>query len=67
MRFLKTSWLIFGSESVAASEWYDKKIDRERRARKQYFVLDSDSYIKGDLYMTRIIDEEVKADDPRLR
>ena len=67
MRFLKTSWLIFGSESVAASEWYDKKIDRERRARKQYFVLDSDSYIKGDLYMTRIIAEEVKADDPRLR
>ncbi len=56
-----------GNESVAASEWYVKKIDRERRARKQYSDMDKAGYIRGDLYMIRIIDEEVKADDPRLR
>lgn len=56
-----------GSESVASSEWYIRKMDRERRARKEYFAMNKDKYIKGDLYMPRIIDEEVTADDPRLR
>lgn len=56
-----------GNESVAASEWFAKKINRERRAREEYFAMDKDSYIRGDLYMARIIDEEVTADDPRLR
>ena len=56
-----------GNESVASSEWYVKKVDRDRRARTQYFAMDKDSYIRGDLYMARIIDEEVTADDPRLR
>ena len=56
-----------GNEGVAASEWYIKKINRERRARESYFAMDKDRYIRGDLYMTRIIDEEVTADDPRLR
>ena len=56
-----------GSENVAASEWYVRKMDRERKARKEYFAMSKDNYVKGDLYMPRIIDEEVTADDPRLR
>lgn len=55
------------SENVASSEWYTRKMDRERVARKEYYAMNKDKYIKGDLYMPRIIDEEVTDDDPRLR
>ncbi len=55
------------AEGVFASEWYGKKRSREEQARKEYHRTNKTGYIKGDLYMIRIIDEEVKPDDPRLR
>ena len=56
-----------GCEGVSAFEWYEKKRQRDICARKSYWNMNREGYIKGDLYMVRIIDEEVKSDDPRLR
>lgn len=56
-----------GCEPVLSSEWYAKKADRDKRAREAYRNLNKNDYIHGELYMVRIIDEEVKADDPRLQ
>lgn len=56
-----------GCEGVQSGEWYAKKQLRDKQARREYFSMSKDAYVKGDLYMIRIIDEEVKPDDPRLR
>ena len=56
-----------GSERVSASEWYDRKKVREHFARKEYGRLNKEVYVKGELYMIRILDEEVRPDDPRLQ
>ena len=56
-----------GFEEAAAGEWYAGKLKRDRLAREAYFAMNKDGYVKGDLYMPRIIDEEIKGDDPRLQ
>ncbi len=56
-----------GSERVSSSIWYESKKERDIRARNDYHKMNKDSYVKGELYMIRIIDEEVTADDPRLQ
>ena len=56
-----------GCEGALACEWYDVKKQRDRTARKEYFDMNKTGYIRGDLYIVRIIDEEVKPDDVRLR
>ena len=56
-----------GSESVSAGEWYEHKISRDLATRNDYQKMNKEAYVRGDLYMIRIIDEEVKADDPRLQ
>ncbi len=55
-----------GCEGVSASLWYEKKRSRDLSARKAYREMNKDDYRKGELYMFRILDEEVKSDDPRL-
>ncbi len=55
------------SERVLRTYWLEKKKDRDSRARKAYFSMDRESYIPGGLYITRILDEEMKRDDPRIR
>jgi hypothetical protein len=55
------------SIAVASREWYVKKRNRDDLARSQYRKMNKKDYIRGDLYMTRILDEEVKTDDPRLQ
>ncbi|MCR5417342.1 MAG: DUF3990 domain-containing protein [Lachnospiraceae bacterium] len=52
---------------VSAGEWYERKYNRDKQARIDYHKMNKDSYVRGELYMIRIIDEEVKADDPRLQ
>ncbi len=60
--------LVFsGSEGVLADEWYEHKRSRDLAARNQYQKMNKEAYVRGDLYMIRIIDEEVKAYDPRLQ
>lgn len=62
--FKKIKWI--ESESVKKEIWYPKRQKRNDQAKKAYFSLDR-KYIKEDLYITRIIDEEIKKDDVRIQ
>lgn len=60
--------LVFaGYEPVAREVWYPKRELRDWRARREYFDLDKNRYRKGDIYIISMIDEEMEADDVRLR
>ena len=56
-----------GYEIAKSEEWYAKKKIRDKTARRQYFDLDKNRWQRGDIYITQIIDEEMKSDDSRLR
>lgn len=56
-----------GYEIADRREWYARKADRDHAARRQYFDLERNRRQRGDLYITTILDEEMRADDPRLR
>ncbi len=55
------------SEIVESDEWYAKKLRRDKAARNEYFNVERSRRQRGDLYITQIMDEEMKPDDPRLR
>ena len=52
---------------VRAEEWYAKKKTRDDKARLEYRKMNRRDYVSGELYMTRILDEGVKPNDPRLQ
>ena len=52
---------------VSNKDWYDKKMKRDKQARRQYFDVERYRRQKGDLYIVQIIDEEMKSNDLRLR
>lgn len=56
-----------GAERVVAEEWYPLRASRDARARREYFDVERNRRQKDDLYILQIIDEEIGADDPRLR
>lgn len=56
-----------GYEIAESSEWYAKKMLRDKSARREYFSVERNKRQRGDLYVTQIMDEEMRADDPRLR
>ena len=56
-----------GYEAAPADVWYPRKYLRDRNARRRYYEMDVMTYIKNDLYMIQILDQEVQADDPRIR
>ena len=56
-----------GSEIAESSEWYAKKMLRDKTARREYFSVERNRRQRGDLYITQIIDEEMMPYDPRLR
>lgn len=56
-----------GSVTATSSEWYAKKMLRDRTARREYFSVERNRRQRGDLYIAQIMDEEMKPDDPRLR
>ncbi|MCD8330788.1 MAG: DUF3990 domain-containing protein [Lachnospiraceae bacterium] len=56
-----------GYEIADREEWYAKKILRDKSARREYFDVERNRRQRGDLYITRIMDEDMKADDLRLR
>lgn len=56
-----------GYEIADSQEWYAKKMRRDRTARREYFDVERNRRQRGDLYITQILDEEMKPDDPRLR
>ncbi len=55
------------SEPVDRHVWYPKRKERDDGARRDYHSTDKMTYIRGDLYITRIIDEEIKRNDERLQ
>ena len=54
-----------GNEIVLSSEYYLKKEQRDHNARRQYF--DQEKIKRSDIYIIQILNEEIKADDSRLR
>ncbi len=55
-----------GSEKVSKQIWLPKKEKRDSDARSAYASADK-RFVKGALYVIRIIEEEMKKDDERLR
>ncbi len=55
------------SEVAESTTWYKKKMDRDQAARRDYFESERTRRKRGDLYITQILDEEMKSDDARLR
>ena len=56
-----------GYEVADHDEWYAKKMLRDRSARREYLSVERNKRQRGDLYITQILDEEMKPDDERLR
>lgn len=56
-----------GYEVAEHDEWYAKKMLRDRSARREYINVERNKRQRGDLYITQILDEEMKPDDERLR
>ena len=56
-----------GYEVADHDAWYAKKMLRDRSARREYFSVERNKRQRGDLYITQILDEEMKPDDERLR
>ena len=56
-----------GYETANSKEWYKKKAFRDQTARRQYFDVEHNRRQRGDLYITTILDEEIKPNDLRLR
>lgn len=60
--------LVFtGYEVVTSKDWYTRKMNRDRAARRQYFDLEKNLFLPNDLFITEILKEEMKPDDSRLR
>lgn len=53
------------SEAVPSSVWYEKRMNRDLQARNKYFN-EIAMRKKGELYITSILDKEIKSGDPRL-
>lgn len=56
-----------GYEVAVREEWYQKKMARDKSARRQYYEMDTMKYIKNDLYVMQILEEEIGPDDKRIR
>ena len=54
-------------EPVDAAVWYPRRKDRDQRARQRYFQQDRDGWQRGELYMPKILDEEIGPDDTRIQ
>ena len=50
-----------------ARVWQPKKLMRDSRARREYFESRREPWKKGEIYMMQILEEEMQADDTRLR
>ena len=55
-----------GYEVALNSEWYARKMLRDKAASREYFNVERNRRQRGDLYITTIMDEEMKLYDPRL-
>lgn len=56
-----------GYEVALAQDWYAKKVQRDKSARREYLDVERNRRQSGDIYITQILDEEMGANDERLR
>ena len=56
-----------GYEAAEADVWYQKKMLWDKTVRREYFDVERNKRQRSDIYMLQIMDEEMKADDLRLR
>ena len=56
-----------GYEIANCAEWYERKMSRDQAARREYFDVERHRIDRNDLFITQILTEEMKPDDPRLR
>lgn len=56
-----------GADIALRTDWLSKKEKRDSEARRDYLNVERNRRQAGDIYITHIIDEEMKADDSRLR
>ncbi|MBE6016299.1 MAG: DUF3990 domain-containing protein [Lachnospiraceae bacterium] len=54
-------------EIAGHEEWYSKRMQRDKSARREYFDKERSRVLPGDIFITQILSEEIKPDDPRLR
>ena len=54
-------------EPVDAAVWYPRRKNRDQNARQRYFQQDRDGWQRGELYMPKILDEEIGPDDTRIQ
>lgn len=59
--------VFLGDERALSSEWYGRKMLRDKSARREYFDVERNRRVRGDLFIAQIIDEEIGPDDDRLR
>ena len=55
-----------GSEKATNEAWYVKKMLRDKTARREYFDVERNRRERGDIYITYILDEEMRPNDARL-
>ena len=56
-----------GYKIANSAEWYERKMNRDLAARREYFDVERHRIDRNDLFITQILTEEMKSDDPRLR
>lgn len=56
-----------GYEIAVHNEWYAKRVSRDSGARNDYLNVERYRIQPGDLFITQILSEEMKPNDPRLR
>ena len=56
-----------GNEVAEHSEWFTKREQRDKSARREYFDTERNKRQRGDIYITQILDEEMDENDSRLR
>lgn len=60
--------IVFEGYKIApAKEWYAKKVQRDKSARREYLDVERNKRQPGDIYITQILDMEMKSHDERLR
>ena len=56
-----------GAKKALRRDWLDQKMLRDLKARSAYLNSDRMRYQRGELYITTILEEEIRDGDPRLQ
>ena len=56
-----------GYQIAPKEEWFPKRIQRDQKAKDQYFDVERNQWKRGDIYITHILEEGMMPNDPRLQ